>query len=162
MKIIENFITSTDCTNLINFIEEKDKNKELIIAEDGRKIFNKNDFLISKIIEKSISKIKKIYNMDFDIKEHIVWLVKYQNTKNLPLHTDIITEECKKDYLSSVIYLNNNYTGGEIVYPNLNKIIHPFKKSAIIMDIHDKMYEHSVNSVTNGIKYIMPICFYKL
>jgi hypothetical protein len=163
MKIIENFIDLEDCKSIIDFINIKDTENKLIIASDGRKIFNnkENPFMV-KIIEKYLPKIKESWGITEDIKSHIVWCVKYKNTKELPLHNDIITEECNNDYLSAVIYLNDDYVGGEIVYPNLNKQIHPNTGTAIIMEIKNNFYQHSVNPVTKGYKYIIPICFYKL
>lgn len=163
MKIIENFIDIKDCKSIIDFIDFKDMNNELIIASDKRKIFNKKeDVFVADIIKKYLPKIKKEWGTVQDLKPHIVWCVKYENTIDLPLHTDIITEECNNDYLSIVVYLNDDYMGGEIVYPRLDKALHPLAGTAIIMDLHDKTYEHSVNAVTNGVKYIMPICVYLL
>jgi hypothetical protein len=162
MKIIENFIDLEDCKSIIDFLDFKDVNNELIIASDGRKIFkNKENLLMIDILNKYLPKIKQAWEIVENIKPHIVWFVKYENTMDLPLHTDIITEECNNDYLSIVFYLNDEYEGGEITFPRLNKDLHPNLGTAIIMDLHDKTYEHSVKSVISGIKYIVAICIYK-
>jgi hypothetical protein len=48
------------------------------------------------------------------------------------------------------IYLNDDFTGGELVYPDLNLSITPKARSMVI---HDAKLKHAVNYVTSGNRY---------
>jgi len=51
-----------------------------------------------------------------------------------------------------VIYLNENFDGGELVYPNLNKSLKPIAGSLVI---HDSNEPHMVNTTTKGTRYML-------
>ena len=76
---------------------------------------------------------------------------------------DVHTDEVDKDhpqYDASlpiithgfVVYINNNYSGGEIFYPNKNITMKP-KALSLVMHPGNKEYEHGVNDVTKEIRY---------
>lgn len=50
---------------------------------------------------------------------------------------------------ASLIYFNEDFTGGELVFPNFELSIHPEAGMLVIFPATDK-YSHSVNAVTGG------------
>jgi hypothetical protein len=55
-----------------------------------------------------------------------------------------------------VIYLNDDYEGGEIFYPNKNLIYKPVKNSAVIHSARED-YLHGINPVLSGTRYYMTL-----
>lgn len=53
-----------------------------------------------------------------------------------------------------VLYLNNDYQGGEIFYPHINLEIKPEAYSLILHPAHEA-YRHGVKEVTEGTRYSM-------
>lgn len=51
-----------------------------------------------------------------------------------------------------VVYINENYSGGEIFYPQKNISIKPKAKS-LVMHPGNKEYEHGVNEVFDAVRY---------
>ncbi len=57
--------------------------------------------------------------------------------------------------ISSVIYYNDNYTGGEIVFPKQDIILTPDPGSVLIFSSYEP-YQHEVKPVISGYRYITP------
>jgi predicted 2-oxoglutarate/Fe(II)-dependent dioxygenase YbiX len=55
--------------------------------------------------------------------------------------------------ISSIFYWNENYEGGEIVFPNQNKKIKP-SSGMLILFPSDSNFPHRVLSVKSGIRYV--------
>jgi hypothetical protein len=53
-----------------------------------------------------------------------------------------------------VVYLNDDYTGGEIYYPNRQKEYKPIQNSVVIHSA-DKEYTHGVRTVKEGTRYFV-------
>lgn len=53
-----------------------------------------------------------------------------------------------------VLYLNGNYTGGEIYYPNLNIVVKP-EALSLVLHPANEIYRHGVREVTLGTRYSM-------
>jgi len=60
--------------------------------------------------------------------------------------------------ISCIIYLTDNYDGGEIVFPNHNISLKPEAGSAMMFSSYEP-YIHRVNPISSGIKYISPSSF---
>jgi prolyl 4-hydroxylase len=63
-------------------------------------------------------------------------------------------------YLTVLIYLNDNYDGGETIFPEINKLVKPEKGKAVIFKNVDnkgvviKQALHGGNPIKNGEKWI--------
>lgn len=57
--------------------------------------------------------------------------------------------------IASVIYLNDDYTGGEIHFPDHGLSIKPEKRSAYFFP-GDLNYKHGVKEITSGSRYTIP------
>jgi hypothetical protein len=57
------------------------------------------------------------------------------------------------------MYLNDEYEGGEIVFPTLRKSYHPDPGTCISYPTLWPAYDHGVNTVTGGARYVMAWCF---
>lgn len=75
-------------------------------------------------------------------------------------HVDSIDKTVDKfPTVSIVVYLNDNYEGGNIVFPNQNLDIKPEAGSMIIFPSYEP-YVHDPKPVISGYKYMSPVfCF---
>lgn len=90
----------------------------------------------------------------FDIK-------KYTDGADMGLHADSEDISDKRHpILSAVLYLNDNYVGGEIDFTNQNVKIKPIKGSMVIFPSIPPYY-HRPMPVTSGTKYMVPFFFYE-
>tara|TARA_R100000306_G_C4281832_1_gene95481 strand:+ start:129 stop:575 length:447 start_codon:yes stop_codon:yes gene_type:complete len=73
-----------------------------------------------------------------------------------PTHSKMVPHKDPGDRLSFIIYLNDDYEGGETIVDGLK--IKPKKGRLIIFS--NGLYEHSVNEITKGNRYTL-IAWYK-
>jgi len=85
-------------------------------------------------------------------REDSVNLLRYVKSGHLPAHQD---QGVSTRVLSSVIYLNDNYEGGEIEFINSKVKIKP-EAGSIIFFPSNFLYVHEVYPITNGTRYSMP------
>ena len=63
--------------------------------------------------------------------------------------------------ISSVLYLNDTYTGGEIDFPNLSIKMKPKAGTLIAFPSQDQIFLHQVLEITSGKKWVAP-CFWSI
>jgi Rps23 Pro-64 3,4-dihydroxylase Tpa1-like proline 4-hydroxylase len=85
-------------------------------------------------------------------REHNIHLLKYQEGGHLPAHQD---QGVSTRVLSTVMYLNDNYEGGEIEFINSKIKIKP-EAGSIIFFPSNFLYVHEVHPITSGFRYSMP------
>jgi hypothetical protein len=98
---------------------------------------------------------KKIYPFAEDNiknREESINLLRYGVTGHLPAHQD---QGVSTRVLSSVMYLNDNYEGGEIEFVNSGIKIKP-EAGSIIFFPSNFLYVHEVHPITSGLRYSMP------
>lgn len=67
-------------------------------------------------------------------------------------HSDNYHETCN---FGCVVYLNDNFEGGDLFYPRLNKTVKPVSGALVI---HAGDEPHMVTTVTRGVRYMLT-CF---
>lgn len=70
--------------------------------------------------------------------------------------------EGKTDFyptISMVFYLNDDYKGGELKFPEQDLLINPEAGSLVVFPSH-KPYYHDPKPVTSGIKYMVPLFWF--
>ncbi len=85
-------------------------------------------------------------------REHSIHLLKYGPGGHLPAHQD---QGVSTRVLSSVMYLNDDYEGGEIEFINSGVKIKPAAGSIIFFP-SNFLYIHEVYPITAGYRYSMP------
>lgn len=73
--------------------------------------------------------------------------------QSLPVHDDMGPPEMNLPVAHGLIlYLNDDFTGGELYYPGLGLEIAP-KRGLLVAHSASKKYAHGVKEVTSGIRY---------
>lgn len=126
------------------------------------------DFYISKIVSEVQNVINfsiKNYCNKYKIKEP--WLPNYFSIKKYIPGADMGPHVDSNDptdvqhpVLSGVIYLNDDYDGGEISFPNQNILLKPEAGSIIIFPSYEP-YVHHPQKIIDGNKYMIPLFWYK-
>jgi predicted 2-oxoglutarate/Fe(II)-dependent dioxygenase YbiX len=119
--------------------------------------FNQDLFDIHKKVEDSLDKCLRDYesmwHLQMNYKEAFNF-VKYLPGKYFKIHGD--HGPYYSCTISAVVYLNDNYTGGEIDFPRHNIKIKP-DAGDIVLFPSNFVYEHASCEVFDGIKYSVVI-----
>jgi hypothetical protein len=120
---------------------------EVQIAEDPilkrvREILKNSFYLPEQEYSKAFSVIPNIHES--------YQIVRYEVGQYFKEHSDATKEFSRK--VSLVYYLNDDYLGGEIYFPNFNLKIKPEKNSLLMFPSSDN-YKHSANTIEKGTKY---------
>jgi hypothetical protein len=78
---------------------------------------------------------------------------KYFTNAELPSHTDSFGDD-NSPTLSSVMYLNDDYEGGEIEFKNQNLCIKP-KAGSLVIFPSTPPYYHQSKKIVSGVKYMV-------
>jgi len=76
--------------------------------------------------------------------------------KGVPVHHDSGDGPVDKVSYGMIYYLNSDYDGGELFYPNLGLSIKP-KANSLLIHPGAKEYEHGVKDVISGTRYCITL-----
>lgn len=91
-------------------------------------------------------------------KEHASSLLRYDKSGFLPPHQD---QGVSTRVLSVLLYLNDDYAGGEITFRQSNVTIKP-EAGSLIFFPSNFLYVHEVASVIKGPRYALPTWFHNV
>lgn len=168
---VENFLGSEECSRLIEvtekYVSAGDAQSELVgYTNDGNVNSKKAPYvflhmahevshIVADIVERSTSIYESLYGIDPGIS--------YINLGTVNVMGEGIGMEVHADNPPSlaqgidtphgmVLYLNDDYQGGEIYYPNLKIAIKP-KAGSLVIHPGNVYYSHGVLPVTSGTRY---------
>ena len=150
MKEIKNFISDTMSNNIITFHKSYfDLNRENCFTHRNTQVIDPPISDQTEQIYNILKEFIKTVNENYEI--NYFQIVKWPTGEFQDEHLDF-------DYhpYTSILYLNDDYTGGETVVGDTT--ILPEKNKLIGFE-GDKM-THSVNEITEGTRYTIP-CWYK-
>jgi hypothetical protein len=117
------------------------------INEEFRKINNQ----FAELIHSSIQSYVDIFEIDqqiYDVEPYS--LLKYSGGQECKSHYDGPTETGRS--VSAIVYLNNDYTGGELEFPNFGIKIRP-EPGMLVLFPSNYAYTHIAHPVETGTKY---------
>lgn len=116
---------------------------------------------IKKISEECIVDYVKKTNSENVVLPNYFSIRKYNTGADMGPHADSDDPTDKTHpYISGVLYLNNNYDGGEIEFENQKIKIKPEAGSMIIFPAY-RPYVHHPKPPTSGNKYMCPLFWFK-
>ena len=92
----------------------------------------------------------------FDLEGEGWALLKYEVGDFFKVHTD--SSRAYPRQVSTVYYINDDYTGGEIFFPYINVEVKP-KKDEFLVFPSTNLFSHYAKEVVSGTKYSMPNWF---
>lgn len=105
--------------------------------------------IVDKGINDSLRHYERLWNFNIQYKEAFNF-VKYLSGEYFKLHAD--HGPFYTCTVSAVVYLNDDYQGGEIEFPRHNLVVKP-QAGDIILFPSNFVYEHASLNVSEGIKY---------
>ena len=173
VKIIENFIEYDDLITINNFLDQYKDDDEFLggkdMQQDKVKLLNPEvAYLLNKYESKTYRVVKELFTDKNGIPvirmpinpTHLVKWVPGMNSKlhcdcEKPDGTPAYTAEFYKYNVSVLMYPNDAYTGGEIVFPDYDITLKP-KPGTFIVFPGNNSYKHTVTRVESGVRYTMP------
>ena len=164
INIFENFLSTEECGNILN------KCKEELTLSDAKVYNNNSNTLQTKTTRKSsigwisdlgflnkrlTNKLRETFNIngmevtglgDFQFTE-------YKVGEYFDWHSDRSREYYRDRFVSMVIQLNDNYSGGIFEIKDIKNNLIPIKQNAGNLFMFDSGLKHRVTLVETGIRY---------
>jgi len=133
---------------------------------DPRDYYCKEMYEVSEALYSSLDKAFKHYaetlypfaGKNIKGRESSIHLLKYGEGGHLPAHID---QGVSSRVLSSVMYLNDDYAGGEIEFVQSDVKLKP-EAGSIIFFPSNFLYVHEVHEITSGYRYSMPHWYHNM
>ena len=166
----DNIISLDDCKTLIEYQKNNSTSNELGEVWNNRSVTSYNNqiwvkYLTDKIHNKIIDMCKELYNQTvyLEFSNLVYWGVGMKLDKHADNH--YIDDPQKPHYTpnrdySSVLYLNDDFTGGETYFYNYNYEVKP-EPGTVILFSSGKDHIHGVNEVLSGERYTMATWYTK-
>ncbi len=150
----ENFISDLECKKLIDLFKKNKSNTEFYSINNTNtlKVSKIKSTIVNNIKEKVVSNCSSLTNSKIYLDNYE--LVEWPTGSYHPPHYDLPT-----DIFSSIIYLNDNFEGGE-TYFSESKIIKPTKGACLTFS--NSKYRHSVNKINTGTRYTFSFWFSRI
>jgi hypothetical protein len=153
VKVIENILSNDELNYWHNFCESI-PDVELEKIEKNKTAYKRKIIVLSDTTKNKIfSILEKNYGLKCKMRTNWVNIITTESNKNDDYHVDISD-------VSLIIYLNDNFVGGEFEYLKSNgeiEIIKPIKNNGILLS---KDIWHRVKPVLEGKRYSMVSFFY--
>lgn len=171
--LIHNFIEDSDLLEINNYLDRYKDNDEFMGGKDLRyDQVKKENQVVANLLDKYEKKIYEEAYKLFTEKNGIpivrkavnsTHFVKWIPGMNSKLHCDCekpdgtpaLTADFYKYNVSVLMYPNDDYTGGEITFPDYDLVIKPLPGD-MIMFPGNGAYRHTVQRVDAGVRYTMP------
>lgn len=122
---------------------------------------------ISVFIYNSLESALTIAGKDYASKQGIgyvdprpISISRYRTGSSMGYHVDDYSQEGKSSLMSAVMYLNDNYEGGELSFPDQKVAIKPTAGSIVIFPSVAPFYHQSM-PILSGNKYMVPAFWVK-
>ena len=160
IQYIEDVLSQEDHAVLLNYAKNADSWKEqpwlarMIESENlPKEVFE----ILNKTFELVYKKSTDLYGVAINpFHKSALHLVKFVVGFYLVPHVDTLSSE--GNHIASVYYINDDYTGGEIDFPDHNLKIKPKANSLIIFPGNEN-YLHAVHKIVNNDRYSSAMWF---
>jgi len=148
-----------------NFISDEDSDKAILLIQEQAIDRGRNGIDLSKIAGYKVCRptpevhnflcehganASKLHNLDIDLYTKSANLGLWETGSRCLPHTDDALEWTKMLSHSSVVYLNNDYEGGNIGFPEYGEYYRPKKGDCIVFTAS---IVHEVLPITGGTRY---------
>jgi predicted 2-oxoglutarate/Fe(II)-dependent dioxygenase YbiX len=162
-KSISDFLETNNISNVINFIKNSPSgevksiflNSEIPDKEIQDTLENINKFVENLCIEEYAKIVESEFNYTSWIREPE--LIKWSTNAGLAAHTDGPSKiEKPMTTIGALVYLNDDYEGGELYFPEYDILIKPKFGDLVIFPCH---FLHEVKNVLSGERYTLPLFY---
>ena len=167
-KIIEvlDFLDDEACKNIIKYIESKPENWGHVASYKYRlghfpepdvdlELFNLSKSTVYDIVEKINNHVSFFFSKDVSL--NTIHAQKFQTGGLGHVHSDNTDENGDSNHFeinkyAAIIYLNDQYSGGEVFFPEHEMDVRP-KAGSLVLFPGGKENIHGVREITSGLRY---------
>lgn len=164
ISINENYLTPKECESYLRFCKETNVWDEFCTTDAwNQRVIHPHNFqnvetnYINYLLELR-KKIKTDFNITDEIYPDYLGLVRWRLGDMQHPHADGENENGNHPYhwrqFGCVYYLNDDYDGGEIYFPNQNIEIKP-KPNTLVFFPGNMEFLHGVKPITKGVRYTL-------
>lgn len=113
---------------------------------------------LDKTLQHYTTKLYPFAEKNIKSREHTMHLLKYDDSGHLPAHQD---QGISSRVLSVLLYLNDDYEGGEIEFRHSGIKFKP-KAGSVLFFPSNFLYVHEVYPVTKGPRYALPNWYHNI
>jgi predicted 2-oxoglutarate/Fe(II)-dependent dioxygenase YbiX len=151
--IVNNFIDNKTCLEIVKQFDELKQDPDEYGTKDTdmiKVIVNPKIETIKNVLLNILNNAQEFYSKQLYISEFRI--SSYKKGYSMGLHNDSVTH--KEPFIASaVLYFNNDFTGGDILFPYRNFKHSPVIGDLVIFDSKNNKNLHSVETTTSGIRY---------
>jgi Rps23 Pro-64 3,4-dihydroxylase Tpa1-like proline 4-hydroxylase len=160
--VVNNFLSNEEHKELSNYVNNP--NEVCWIREPWSTERTQKDSIPENILKllKKIFQTSRLNSVDYygiDLSDDFLsqyLLTKWSKGSKMLPHVD--TDAQKHQHIVCMYYINDDYDGGEIVFPDYNLTIKP-KSNSLVMFPGNENYVHGVLEVSKGFRYTFPMRF---
>lgn len=163
VKHVESFISSEDLDVLISFARNNpegfdefgnaEKEFKVNILQSGEGVAEVRNILLRH--DKQVEEyLKANYDTEFKTFKTHIHIAKFDEGSEMHVHFD----SSRPDDIATIVYLNDDYEGGEIFFPDYDISIKP-KAGDLVAFPDNENFRHGVNKITSGTRYTTPRWF---
>ena len=171
--MLNDFVPQYEIKAIIEFIKSEPtpsgtaSTDEKVIYYAKQQIFDENPFIagvVSLISDRVRLKAESLF--DCELGDSETFIAKTIIGHSPEEHADSQNMDgtpkngCSDFYVSAVVYINDNFSGGELVFPKVDYSYKPVSGSCIIFP-SNVQYSHYVDRVSNGERIVLPFWFPK-
>lgn len=171
INIIHDVLTQEELQYLRGVVESADYNAvpiDPLNPLQGNMLFgpyldDKAQKILQDAFYNHISEVESLYDLKidnrYDTYNQIV-VHRYPEGLFLREHSDYTGEETSGKVVTSLIYINDDFEGGELYFPNLD---YRYKSRAgdLVLFPVDDIHTHGVSIISSGIRYSTPYFYFK-
>jgi len=148
--IADNLLSQSECNTLIDYYKKNENFSQKYRDVYPLELKTKNPNI--NFLETKLNSISKNFNSEIDWFQIVKWPI--NSTQNL--HFDNASQ---KTTLTSITYLNDDYTGGQTYYED-GTIFKPKKGRSLFFN--GQYYKHGVKPVNKNIRYVVAAWYKKI
>jgi len=164
---VEEFLTTDEIEAILNFAINTNSWQQLDPGSfwdnrtiDANTIYAKYDKEVGRLMfdirDRISTKIKEFYKLT-DVYADVVTLVRWFPGQEQPIHADDMSgtpdeEKFNHREFGSIVYLNNNYSGGKTYYSNYDIDVIP-KPGMLAIHPGDQDHMHGVSKIEGATRY---------
>lgn len=161
IKIFEKFFDENYCKTLIEQIVKVGELNEHTVQYDshGNPTVTRKTYLNLFLLQKHVPSIQEILEREygFPVKNRVAFAARWDKGDRLSLHVDDLGRD-DFNHMATLIYLNDDYEGGELEFPT-HQLSYKPKTGDLIMFPGNMHYPHEVKTITSGSRWTVPMWF---
>jgi hypothetical protein len=152
VHIIKNVLPKKEHKELLNFaksISEWEKQPWGVYRLVSTQMPNEIVKILSKIFQIAYGNFIMLYDVDVSYQENNLFnIVKFEQGYAMHLHVDTLSVSSL--HLASVYYINDDYSGGEINFPDHNLTIKPDANSLLLFPGNENYWHETLEVLENN------------